>query len=214
MNAPDLSALNTPTLAVFAALAIMSAMAITVAFLKIFQFTRLGVGKTKKADAVLDQWLNHQTSEAMQTTVQGKSVLMRVLHSVFSAIQARPDEPSFAEELGRQTALVEIGAMTRRLRVLDMVIQAAPMLGLLGTVIGMIDAFSTLAASDGVVDQALLAGGIWTALTTTAAGLAIALVTYFVATWLEGRVESERQSIEAAMSAAIHGRIDTQAKQG
>lgn len=214
MNAPDLSALNAPTLAVFAALAIMSLMAITVAFLKIFQFMRLGVGKTRKAEGALEQWLNHQTAEAMQTTKQGKSVLMRVLHSVFSAIQARPDEPAFAEELGRQTAMLEIGAMTRRMRVLDMVVQAAPMLGLLGTVIGMIDAFSTLASADGVVDQALLAGGIWTALTTTAAGLAIALVTYFVATWLEGRVENERQSIEAAMSAAIHGRIDTEATQG
>lgn len=214
MNAPDISALNAPTIAVFIALAIMSLMAITVVFLKIFQFMRLGVGKSRNAEAVLEQWLNHQTSEALQTTVQGKSVLMRVLHSVFSAIQARPDEPAFAEELGRQTALAEVSAMTRRMRVLDMVIQAAPMLGLLGTVIGMIDAFSTLASADGVVDQALLAGGIWTALTTTAAGLAIALVTYFVATWLEGRVENERQSIEAVMSAAIHGRIDTQAKQG
>lgn len=214
MNAPDLSALNAPTIAVFVALAIMSIMAITVAFLKIFQFMRLGVGKSTSAEVVLEQWLNHQTAEALQTTMQGKSVLMRVLHSVFSAIQARPDEPSFAEELGRQTALTEVSALTRRLRVLDMVIQAAPMLGLLGTVIGMIDAFSTLASADGIVDQALLAGGIWTALTTTAAGLAIALITYFVATWLEGRVEHERQSIEAVMSAAIHGRIDTQAKQG
>jgi len=214
MNTPDLSALSTPTLLVFLALAVMSALAITVAFLKIFQFMRLGVGKSRKANAVLEQWLNHQTAEAMQTTSQGKSVLMRVMHSVFSAIQARPDEPAFAEELGRQTALLEIGAMTKRLRVLDVVVQAAPMLGLLGTVIGMIDAFSTLASADGVVDQALLAGGIWTALTTTAAGLAIALVTYFVATWIEGRVEGERQSIEALMSAAIHGRIDSTSEQG
>lgn len=214
MNAPDLSALNAPTLAVFFALGVMSVMAITVAFLKVFQFTRLGVGKSARAEVVLEQWLNQDATGAMKTTVQGKSVLMRVLHSVFSAIQARPDDPSFAEELGRQTALAEIAAMTRRLRVLDVVVQAAPMLGLLGTVIGMIDAFSTLASADGVVDQALLAGGIWTALTTTAAGLAIALVTYFVASWLEGRVETERQSIEAAMSAAIHGRIDSAAQQG
>lgn len=213
MNAPDIAALSAPTIAVFAALAVLSLMAITVAFLKVFQFARLGVGKSRAAQIVLEKWLNHQTTDAMQTTALGRSVLTRVLHSVFSAIQARPDEPAFAEELGRQTAMLEISAMTHRMRVLDVVVQAAPMLGLLGTVIGMIDAFSTLASADGVVDQALLAGGIWTALTTTAAGLAIALVTYFVATWLEGRVETERQSIEAVMSAAIHGRIDTAAPQ-
>jgi biopolymer transport protein ExbB len=75
----------------------------------------------------------------------------------------------------------------------------------------MIDAFATLATADGTVDPALLAGGIWTALTTTAAGLAIALVSYFVATWFEGRIEGERQSIETLISSAIHGRIDAEA---
>jgi len=95
------------------------------------------------------------------------------------------------------------------MRLLEAVVQGAPMLGLLGTVIGMIDAFSTLAAADGAVDPGLLAGGIWTALTTTAAGLAIALVTYFIAAWLEARIAQERQTMETLISAAIHGRVDT-----
>ena len=117
----------------------------------------------------------------------------------------------YAEELGRQTALVELAAMSQRMRLLEAVVQAAPMLGLLGTVIGMIDAFGTLSSSTGAVDPALLAGGIWTALTTTAVGLAIALVTFFIANWFESRIEGERQSIETLISAAIHGRVDTTA---
>ena len=60
-----------------------------------------------------------------------------------------------------------------------------------GTVIGMIDAFGSLAASQQAADPQLLASGIWTALTTTAAGLAIALVAYFVAAWLDGLEEAE-----------------------
>ena len=83
----------------------------------------------------------------------------------------------------------------------------APMLGLLGTVIGMIDAFGNLSVSQELSDPRLLASGIWTALTTTAAGLAIALVAYFVAAWLEGRIDEERQTIELVVSSAIHGRI-------
>lgn len=208
MNAPDLSALNTPTIIVFAALAIMSMMAVTVAFFKTFQFARLGVGKTGKAESILNDWLGGRAEAAMQAAAGRKSVLARVLQAVFTGLRARPDDHSFAEELGRQTAIVELSAMTSRMRLLETVVQAAPMLGLLGTVIGMIDAFSTLAGTDGAVDPALLASGIWTALTTTAAGLAIALVTFFVATWLEGRIESERQSIEALISAAINGRVD------
>jgi biopolymer transport protein ExbB len=131
-----------------------------------------------------------------------------VLQAVLSAQRARPNDTGYAEELGRQTALMELATMNGRMRLLEAVVQAAPMLGLLGTVIGMIQAFSTLAASQGAVDPALLATGIWTALTTTAAGLAIALVTYFIANWLESRIESERQAIETLISAAIYGRID------
>jgi biopolymer transport protein ExbB len=93
-----------------------------------------------------------------------------------------------------------------------MVVQAAPMLGLLGTVVGMIDAFSVLAVTDGAVDPTLLASGIYVALTTTAAGLAIALVAFFIATWLEGRIDRERNLMEALMSAAIYGRVDPNAK--
>lgn len=208
MNAPDLSALNAPTIAVFVALAIMSVLAVTVAFFKTFQFARMGVGKVGPAEAILNDWLGGKADKALQDARMRKSVLSRVLQSVFTGLRARPDDQGFAEELGRQTAIVELSAMTSRMRLLETVVQAAPMLGLLGTVIGMIDAFSTLANAEGAVDPALLAGGIWTALTTTAAGLAIALVTFFVATWLEGRIETERQSIEALISAAINGRVD------
>ena len=208
MNAPDLSVLNAPTIAVFFALAVMSMMAVTVSFFKTFQFARLGVGKTTSAEAILSDWLGGRADAALQTASARKSVLARVLQAVFTGLRARPDDQSFAEELGRQTAIVELSAMTSRMRLLETVVQAAPMLGLLGTVIGMIDAFSTLSSAEGAVDPALLAGGIWTALTTTAAGLAIALITFFVATWLEGRIESERQSIEAVISAAINGRVD------
>ena len=89
-----------------------------------------------------------------------------------------------------------------------MVIQAGPMLGLLGTVVGMIQAFSTLAEAGGAADPAQLAAGIWTSLTTTATGIAIALLAYFVANWLEARIERERLAMETLISAAIHGRIE------
>lgn len=211
MNAPALAALNLPTIIVFISLAIMSVLAITVTFYKTFQFGRMGVGRTAAAETILQDWLGGRADDAMRSAGQREFVLARVLQAVFSGLRAKPNSPAFAEELGRQTALAELSTMSRRMRILETVVQGAPMLGLLGTVIGMIDAFSTLAAADGTVDPALLAGGIWTALTTTAAGLAIALVTYFVASWLEGRIDNERQTMEALISAAIHGRVDSEA---
>ncbi len=211
MNAPDLSVLNLPTLIVFAALAIMSVLAVTVTFYKTFQFSRLGVGQFGAAEGILEKWLNDEADDAMRTAGERRFVLARVLQSVFSGLRAKPGAPEFAEELGRQTAMSELSTLSRRMRILEVIVQGAPMLGLLGTVIGMIDAFSTLAAADGTVDPALLASGIWTALTTTAAGLAIALVTYFVASWLEARIDYERQAMETLISAAIHGRVDSDA---
>lgn len=206
-----LADLDPATIGVFIGLAILSVMAITVTFFKFIQFARLGVGKQKRAETIIENWLGGRPEEAMRTASTRQDVLARVLQAVLTGLRARPNDPDYAEELGRQTALLELAAMSKRMRLLEAVVQAAPMLGLLGTVIGMIDAFGTLSQSQGAVDPTLLASGIWTALTTTAVGLAIALVTFFVANWLESRIEGERQAIETLISAAIHGRVDTTA---
>ncbi|MEL6887994.1 MAG: MotA/TolQ/ExbB proton channel family protein [Pseudomonadota bacterium] len=193
---------------IYGLLAVLSLFALSVGLFKLGQFAKLGVGRRKEAEKILDDWLNGRVEEAIRTAGRRKSVLSRVLQAVFSGIQARPGDSSYAEELSRQTAIVELATLSERMRSLDMVVQAAPMLGLLGTVIGMIDAFSVLAVTDGAVDPTALASGIYVALITTAAGLAIALVAFFIATWLEGRIDRERNMMEAVMSAAIHGRVD------
>jgi len=203
---------NPATLLVFTALAVLSFMALTVAFFKAVQFARLGVGRRRKAEEILTKWLSGRADEAVKLAAERNSVLERILQAVFSGVKARPGDASYAEELGRQTAIIELATMSDRLRILEMVVQAAPMLGLLGTVIGMIDAFSVLAQTQGTVDPSGLANGIWTSLTTTAAGLSVALVSYFLATWFEGQIDRERNLIEAVISAAIYGRIDPSAK--
>lgn len=200
------------TLAVFAALAFLSVLSVSVALFKWVQFMRLGVGKRRRAEEILDTWLSGQWDEAMRMTAGRKSVLSRILQAVFSGVRARPGDSGYAEELGRQTAIIELATMTDRLRTLEMVVQTAPMLGLLGTVIGMIDAFEALSQAEGAVDPSTLAGGIWTALTTTALGLSIALVTFFIANWFEARIDRERNLIETVISAAVHGRLDPSAK--
>lgn len=196
------------TLAVFSVLGLLSLIAITVGFYKLFQFWRLGVGRRKTAERILNAWLSGHADDAVRMASSRKSVLERVLQSVFTGLRARPGEANYAVELGRQTAIIELATMSERMRLLEVVVQAAPMLGLLGTVIGMIDAFSVLSMSAGAADPTALAGGIWTALTTTAVGLAVALVAYFVGTWFEARIDRERNLIEALISAAVHGRVD------
>ena len=208
MNTPDLSSFDPITLTVFAALGLLSFVAATVAIFKWIQFLRMGVGRQREAEKIVAAWLEGRVDEAMRGAAGRRSVLLRVLQAVFSGLHDRPEDQSHAEELGRQTAMIELTALGERMRVLEAVVQAAPMLGLLGTVIGMINAFSALSMAQGAVDPALLAGGIWVALSTTAVGLAIALVTYFITLWLESRIDSERAAMEALISIAIHGKVD------
>lgn len=196
---------------VYGVLAILSLFAVGIGLYKMIQFARLGVGKRSEAEKILDDWLNGRVEEAINAAGKRSSVLARILQAVFSGIQARPTDVSYAEELSRQTAIIELAKMSERMRSLDMVVQAAPMLGLLGTVVGMIDAFSVLAVTEGAVDPTTLAAGIYVALTTTAAGLIIALIAFFIATWLESKIDRERNLMEAVMSAAIHGRVDPNA---
>ena len=195
------------TKAVFAALLLLSILTLTVTIFKFVQFRRLGVGGHKRGEEILEDWLNGRPDEAQRKAQSGKTVLSRVLGAVMAGLRARPSEPGYGEELARQVALAEMSRMGARMRLLEAVVQMAPMLGLLGTVIGMIDAFGNLALAQEATDPRLLASGIWTALTTTAAGLAIALIAYFIAAWLESRIEDERQTIELVISSAIHGRI-------
>lgn len=68
-----------------------------------------------------------------------------------------------------------VDGLDRRVAFLGLSARVAPLLGLLGTVLGMIQTFSRLASTAGVVDMTPLAAGIWQALLTTAAGLFIAV---------------------------------------
>ena len=94
-------------------------------------------------------------------------------------------------------------ALNRRLDFLATVATAAPLMGLLGTVIGMITTFSDLSAS-GSVDINLLAGGIWQALLTTAAGLAVALPALLAHRWFC----SQYDRTAYAMQHAANGFLD------
>lgn len=76
-----------------------------------------------------------------------------------------------------------------QLRILEVIASAAPLLGLLGTVVGMIEAFSALSNAGSDIDPSLLAGGIWQALLTTAAGLIVALPALILWHALDRRLE-------------------------
>ena len=75
------------------------------------------------------------------------------------------------------------------LRILDVIATVAPLLGLLGTVLGMITAFQAMEAAGSNVDPAVLSGGIWLALLTTAVGVGVAIPVSLAHSWFERKME-------------------------
>jgi len=93
------------------------------------------------------------------------------------------------EELFSQFISMEIRKLGKNLRFLGIIGHVSPLLGLFGTVVGMIKAFMVVENSEGAVNPGALAGGIWQALLTTAAGLAVAIPALIVYHYLEGKLE-------------------------
>ena len=95
----------------------------------------------------------------------------------------------------RSYARLEITSMERGLFLLEVVVSAAPLLGLLGTVTGLVKVFSQIPAGGGVGDTAVFSEGIAMALLTTIAGLAIAIPTLISHSYLVRLIEKRTTSI-------------------
>ena len=83
---------------------------------------------------------------------------------------------------------IEIYKLEKNLNLLATIAGAAPMIGFLGTVVGMIQAFMAVAQEEGAVSPKLLSGGIYEALITTAAGLVVGILAYLGYNYLVSRV--------------------------
>ena len=97
--------------------------------------------------------------------------------------------------------------LQNRLGILATIAGAAPLLGFLGTVTGMIRAFMQVERLAGSVDAAALAGGIWEALVTTAAGLLVGVLALVVHNYLVGKVERlvyEMETSSARLLNVLH----------
>ncbi|WP_292602805.1 MotA/TolQ/ExbB proton channel family protein, partial [Methanobrevibacter sp. UBA212] len=116
------------------------------------------------------------------------------------------------EESMEQIFIVEVAKMTKGLSTIKTIIELAPFLGLIGTVIGIWMTFKSLGVHP---DSAAMAEGIYIALTTTIMGLLVAIVLLPVYTYIQGLIESEMDKIELATKmtnwgyAVVNIRVDS-----
>ncbi len=112
--------------------------------------------------------------------------------------------PEVVERTIEDVGSREADKMKRSLRPISVIATVSPLLGLLGTVYGMIDAFQKTSSSGGTAKTAMLATGIYEALVTTAAGLTIAIPVLLLYQFLLGRVDNMIDEIDEAGTEFIH----------
>lgn len=131
----------------------------------------------------------NQYDKAAQRARGSRNYIARVL---LAGIVHRSYSLSQALEMGAEE---EMKRMRRNLTILDTIITLAPLLGILGTVMGIIDSFHLLGAA-GIESPQVVTEGIAQALITTAAGLTIAIMTLIPYNYFLSRIERSTREIE------------------
>jgi biopolymer transport protein ExbB len=103
-----------------------------------------------------------------------------------------------------EAGLMEVPRLEEKLNVLATLAQIAPLLGLLGTILGFMQIFSALQIAGAQANMEQLAGGVWQALISTAAGIAVAIPCYAGYNYLVGRVNSIVLEMEKAASEIVN----------
>jgi len=116
--------------------------------------------------------------------------------------------PAELREIVREIAQLEIPHLEANISLLGTIGYVAPLMGLFGTVIGMIDAFVKINQTNGTASVGELSQGIYTALITTAAGLAVAIPCYLAHNFLVAQVHSLVADMERAGIETIHTLTD------
>jgi biopolymer transport protein ExbB len=119
-----------------------------------------------------------------------------------AAIQAYQNDDNIKPAI-EDTAKIELNRLESRLNILSTIATIAPLLGLLGTVIGMYDTFNGISASNGM-SLAALSGGVKEALISTAAGLCVAVPAHLAYNYLLTQVQSLCADMEKASSEILY----------
>lgn len=158
----------------------LSVIALMVVLVKAFQFL---VSQPIRVNSTYDPTrLSEQSCQSVRAQVFN-AALAQLQSGKLSAEQSMVDAQRHARE--------KLADLNSHLRILEVIAMMAPLLGLFGTVLGMIEAFQAMEAAGRDVNPSVLSGGIWVALLTTAVGLAVAIPVSVVNSLFERLVENQ-----------------------
>ncbi len=143
-----------------------------------------------------------QISQALLLTKGSPTPRAAIIGQVIN-LHASELSPQQQKEEALRLARSHAQTLTNHLMPLDIIANLSPLLGLFGTVLGMITAFQAMESAGTQVNPSILSGGIWQALLTTAVGLAVAIPVTMCHSWLSRRAELEASAIQDHMDATF-----------
>jgi len=205
-DAPELEEENTLTLmdllfgggtgavVIISVLFVLLFVAVYIYFERLFAINSASKYDESFMSKIRDNVVNGKIEAAKILCAQTNNPVSRLTEKGLSRIgHSLEDINKAIENAGR----LEVYKLEKNVSILATVAGAAPMIGFLGTVIGMILAFHNLASSSGTADMGVLAEGIYTAMTTTVGGLVVGIVAYIGYNHLVVRTDKVVHTMEA-----------------
>jgi biopolymer transport protein ExbB len=163
-----------------------SILALTIIFERSWSLRRSVVLPSKEIEEIEEAVRSGDVDTAVQMCGDHNTAMSRIL---WVALKNRGVRRAVMKEILEETGRQEVAHLERYIGVLGVIAAISPLLGLLGTVLGMIEVFQVISI-EGVGKADVLAGGISTALNTTAAGLSVAVPSLVAYRFFESRVNS------------------------
>ena len=178
-----------------------SAVAIVVFIERVLHFHRAQINSMEFLNGVRNVLKRENVVEAISICDATPGPVARLVKiAILSRERGREGVRQALEEAG----LLEVPALEEKLNLLATIAQIAPLMGLLGTALGFIHIFSALQAKGSQAHIETLAGGIWQALISTAAGLALAIPCYAAYNYLVNRVNNIVLDMEKAATEIVN----------
>jgi len=179
------------------AIGAVSVLTLALILWKLYRLSALGAWSGGRATGeAIALWQRGDHDSALSRLAPRRSVRARLAHAAMIAHRDAGLSDHAAREDTTRIARALLAELRAGLRPLDLIVTIAPLLGLLGTVLGMIAAFQALQEAGVQSDPATLAGGIWEALLTTAAGMAVAIPASMALTWFDSIADRLQAEME------------------
>ncbi len=166
----------------------LSIAAVSIILIKFWQFARLRLEHNRDVHSSLLLWHKGEHEKAQQVLNTRHPVSDVTALAMQEVLAPSTDRELLKENIDR-VATLHLVRLRALLPPLEGIATLSPLLGLLGTVLGMILAFQQMETAGTQVDPSVLSSGIWRALLTTAMGLGIAIPVMAIHGWMERKIE-------------------------